>query len=153
MPQPRDNGTEGLQRPRSPPGTLYEHLRGSGVGSSSSATTRTSSLQARVALIGSDPAPTCCSFNLKYWQLHRSKREPFSGLRCFGSLILAGSFFDLGVATLERRSRRGIGGAGPVRCGIPNSDQNLLTDRWLGLGRVLQPFVRSTACRSVPCDL
>ena len=61
--------------------------------------------------------------------------------------------FDLGVATLERRSRRGIGVAGPVRCGIPSSDQNPLTDRWPGVGRVLQPFARSTACRIVPCDL
>ena len=60
---------------------------------------------------------------------------------------------DLGVATLERRSRRGIGGAGLVRCEIPSSDQNPLTDRWLGVGRELRPFAQSTACRIVPCDL
>jgi len=61
--------------------------------------------------------------------------------------------YDLGAATLERRSRQGIGGAGPVRCGIPSSDQNPLTDRWLGVGRGLQPFAQSIACRSVPFDL
>jgi len=38
----------------------------------------------------------------------------------------------VGVATLERRSRRrDKGAADPVRCGIPNSDQSLPRDRWL----------------------
>jgi len=42
--------------------------------------------------------------------------------------------YQLGVATLERRSKaQGIGGAGPDRCGIASSDQNPLTDRWLGV--------------------
>ena len=38
----------------------------------------------------------------------------------------------MGVAILEPRSRRGIAGAGPDRCGIASSDQNLLRDIWLG---------------------
>ena len=60
----------------------------------------------------------------------------------------------LGVATLERRPRRrGIGGAGPDRCGIASSDQNLPRDRWLGVVQWPPPFARSSACRSVPCDL
>ena len=62
--------------------------------------------------------------------------------------------FETGVATLEQRSRRrGIGGVGPDRCGIASSDQNLLTSRWLEVVRGLQPFARSSACRSVPFDL
>ena len=61
---------------------------------------------------------------------------------------------DLGVATLERRPRRrGIGDAGPDRCGIASSDQNLPRDRWLGVAQSPPPFARSSACRSVPCDL
>jgi len=59
----------------------------------------------------------------------------------------------LGVATLERRSRRGRDGAGPDRCGIASNDQNLLRDIWLGVERWPPPFSRSTACQSVPCDL
>jgi len=40
--------------------------------------------------------------------------------------------YELGVATLERRSMaRGIGGADPVRCGIPSSDQSRWRGRWL----------------------
>jgi cytochrome c2 len=61
---------------------------------------------------------------------------------------------NLGVATLERRpSRWGIGGAGPDRCGIASSDQNLLRDRWRGVARWPPPLARSSACRSAPCDL
>jgi hypothetical protein len=61
---------------------------------------------------------------------------------------------EKGVATLERRPRRrGIGGAGPDRCGIASSDQNLPRDRWPGVVQRLPPFARSSACRSVPCDL
>ena len=68
--------------------------------------------------------------------------------------ILQESPNHLGVATLEQRSRRrGISGLGPDRCGIASSDQNLLTSRWLEVGRWPQPFVRSSACRSVPFDL
>jgi hypothetical protein len=60
----------------------------------------------------------------------------------------------LGVATLERRPRpRGIGGAGPDRCGIASSDQNLPRDRWPEGVQWPPPFARSSACRSVPCDL
>jgi hypothetical protein len=60
---------------------------------------------------------------------------------------------DLGVATLERRSRRGRGGAGPVRYGIPSRHRSLLRDRWRGVERSPRPSARSTACRSAPCDL
>jgi len=43
---------------------------------------------------------------------------------------------DLGVATLERLSMQpDISGFGPVRCGIPSSDQNRLTDRSPAVGR------------------
>src|SRR5229473_536624 len=60
----------------------------------------------------------------------------------------------LGVATLERRPRRrGIAGAGPDRCGIANSDQNLLRGRWLEVARWPPPFAQSSACRNVPCGL
>ena len=59
----------------------------------------------------------------------------------------------LGVATLERRSRRGRGGAGPVGCGIPSRHQSLLRDKWLGVERWPPPFARSNAFRSVPFDL
>src|SRR5450759_221222 len=47
----------------------------------------------------------------------------------------------------------GVGGAGPDRCGIANSDQNLLRDRWLGVVQWRLPFARSSAFRSVPCNL
>jgi len=61
---------------------------------------------------------------------------------------------EMGVATLERRPRRrGISGAGPVRCGIASSDQNLPRDKWPGVARWPPPFARSSACRSVPCGL
>src|SRR5215831_9841965 len=59
----------------------------------------------------------------------------------------------LGVATLERRSRWGRGGAGPVRCGIPSRHRSLLRDRWRGVERWPRPSARSTACRSAPYDL
>ena len=41
--------------------------------------------------------------------------------------------FHLGVATLERRSRRGIAGVGPVRCEIPSRHRSLPRGRWLGV--------------------
>ena len=53
-------------------------------------------------------------------------------VHCRACAIDSRSPFELGVATLERRSMaRGIGGADPVRCGIPNSDQSRRRGRWL----------------------
>src|SRR5450432_1776671 len=60
---------------------------------------------------------------------------------------------DLGAATLERRSRRGRGGAGPVRCGIASRHRSLLRGRWREVERWPRPSPRSSACRSAPCDL
>ncbi len=58
----------------------------------------------------------------------------------------------MGVATLERRPRRlDIGDAGPDRCGIASSDQNLPRYRRLGVVQEPPPFARSSACRTVPC--
>jgi pimeloyl-ACP methyl ester carboxylesterase len=68
-------------------------------------------------------------------------------------LAFFGTGYDMGVATLERRSRRGRDGAGPVRCGIPSRHRSLLRDRWRGVERSPRPSVQSTACRSAPYDL
>jgi len=65
-----------------------------------------------------------------------------------------GDRIHLGVATLERRPiRRDKAVFDPDRCGIASSDQNLPRDRWLGVVQWPPPFARSSACRSVPCDL
>src|SRR5262249_46881477 len=60
---------------------------------------------------------------------------------------------EMGVATLEPQSRRGIAGAGPVRCGIPSRHRSLRRDRWRGVARSPLPWARSSACRSAPYDL
>src|ERR1039457_888537 len=79
-----------------------------------------------------------------------SPQDPIPKAYCLFKFLA----FDLGVATLERLPRLwGIGGAGPDRCGIASSGRNLLRDRWLGVALWPPPFARSSACRSVPCDL
>jgi len=60
---------------------------------------------------------------------------------------------EMGVATLERRSRRGIDGAGLARYGIPSRRRSRRRDRSHEVERSLRPSARSTACRIVPCDL
>ncbi len=64
-----------------------------------------------------------------------------------------GTGIFIGVWLFRTTVQEGYNRRGPDRCGIANSDQNLLRDRWPGVGQWLPPFVRSSACRSVPYDL